>query len=323
MGTFTSSAVAFSPVTSGQSQWLRQISLVVGDSDGNALDLSALRIRFTVTSATTQTLRRLETRIYNLADETVQTIEDEGTQVQLSAGYMNGPFGMIFDGLITQIRRGRESAIDSFVDVIAADGDIAYNWSTVGATLMAGWTQADLQRSLLQSMDGVSAGYSPQLAPTKMPRAKVLYGATRDHLRSFSRTNGLDWHLEGGQVNFVPQGGFIPGEALVVNATTGMVGVPEQTIDGVNVRMLLNPNARTGRVLQIDNASIQSTNYKVPLSAGDYVPSLASDGFYKVYSLRHEGDSRGQAWYTDAICAAINGTAPATPTFINAVVNGL
>ena len=36
-----------------------------------------------------------------------------------------------------------------------------------------------------------------------------------------------------------------------------MVGLPEQTQNGVNVKILLNPSVRCGRSLQINNSSIQ------------------------------------------------------------------
>ncbi len=327
MGTFTAGAVAFNPVPDQQTLWIRQFSLVVGDDAGNALDLSQLQIRFTITSSTRQTPRTLEARIYNLSDETAQSIQDEYTRVQVSAGYENGPFGLIFDGSICQLRRGRESAIDSYLDILAADGDEAYNNSTVATSLAAGWQPADVQNTLIGTMNGISLGNSPDLAQTQAPRGKVLYGMTRDHLRTFSEANGVEWNLEQGRINFVSKSGYIPGEAVVLSSATGLIGVPEQTIDGVNVRALLNPNIKTGRILQIDNASIASTQFNRQIGLDvSRLPDLDRDGMYKVYSLRHLGDTRGNAWYTEAICAALDpsgsGIAVSSPPFINAVING-
>jgi hypothetical protein len=325
--TFSASATAFSPIDSSQRQWLRKVSFVVGDSSGNALDLSALQIRFTVASAVIQTPRLLEARIYNLSDQTTSTIQQEFTRVQLSAGYQDGPFGLIFSGTICNFRRGKESTVDSYLDLVATDGDAAYNQSTVSQSLAAGWTPADVQKTLVQSMKGIMLGNSPELATTQAPRGKVLYGMTRDHLRQFGDANNLDWSIENGQINFVPRGpGYIPGEAIVLSSGTGMIGIPEQTIDGVNVRTLLNPNIRTGRVLQIDNSSIASTQFNQTVGTDvSRLPDLSRDGLYKVYSLRHTGELRSQAWYTDAICEAVDptgGIAVSSPTYINAVVNG-
>lgn len=323
MADFSTTGVAFSPLSSNQRQWIRRIRLVAGDAAGSGVDLSDLQIRFRIASATTQTPRQLEARIYNLSSDTSRTIEQEFTQVQLSAGYQNGPFGILFTGAIAQVRRGRENAVDSFVDIVAADGDFAYNWAVINTTLAKGWTRSDQQKALVQAMNQ-QTGYSPNLPAAQAPRGKVLYGPAKDHLRGFGAATGTQWGSEDGKINFVPEIGYIPGETIILNSASGMVGVPEQTIDGVTVRCLLNPNIRTGRLLQIDNASITSTTLKSPVSANDpfFLPSLDADGMYKVYALHHLGDSRGQEWYTEAVCVAINGTAPLTSTYTNAVVNG-
>lgn len=52
-------------------QWLRKAELIVGDDAGNALDLSALHITFSVHGATTQTLKRATVRVYNLSQDTI------------------------------------------------------------------------------------------------------------------------------------------------------------------------------------------------------------------------------------------------------------
>jgi hypothetical protein len=308
-------------------QWLRKFSLIAGDPTGNARDLSELQIQFQVVNAVTQTLKRLECRIYNPDKQTVYELENEFTRVQLSAGYQEGPFGIIFSGTICQVTHGKESAVDSFVDIVAADGDIPYNSAVINTPLAAGSKPADVQKALVGSMDGITLGYSPELSQTQLPRGKVLYGMTRDKLREFSEANGLNWNLEDGKANFVPKLGYIPGEAIVVSAATGMVGVPKQTIDGVVVRTLLNPRIRTGRLLQIDKQAIQQTRLESPVGSADTafkygIPSLSEDKLYIVYSLQQIGDTRGEPWYTEAICVAHNGTAPARGTFINAVVDG-
>lgn len=320
---------------SNQRQYLRKLSLVVGDVQGNGQDLSALQVRFSITSATIQTPRRLDLRIFNVSKNTATAMQNQYVQISLSAGYENGPFGFIFGGLIAQVRIGREDAANTFVDVIATDGDYAYNFSVINSTLASGWQRADEQKTLIESLKKNAAeaskpkgtftlGASPDLATSKAPRGKVLYGMTRDRMRDFAVATGTQWNLEYGTVNFVAQLGFIPGDAIVLDSASGMIGVPTQTIDGVQVTALLNPNIRTGRLLRIDNASITGNTLKTPISIDDefYQPSLDADNTYKVYALRHIGDTRGQEWYTEAICVAQNGTVPNSSTFINASIDG-
>jgi len=304
-------------------QWLRKVSLIVGNASGQGLDLSQLHIRFTIFSATTQSPNHTTIRVYNVADATAKRLQQEFQQVFLQAGY-DSNFGLIFSGSIKQIRKGRENATDTFVDIIAADGDEAYNWSVVNTTLAAGWSQTDYHAALIQSMSpyGVSAGYAPMFAPSKLPRGKVCYGMARDYMRQLAGAAGMQWTIQDGKLHMVPVAGYLPNEAIVLTSDTGMVGVPTQTVDGILVKCLLNPNIVPGSRVHIDNASIQQAALSVDYTATNYFPSLDDDGLYKVYAMTQTGDTRGPAFYTDMICAAVNGTQPLTSTYTNAVVSG-
>lgn len=313
-------------------QFIRKVSLIVGDSGAQGLDLSELHIRFTIWCATIQSPKHTVIRVYNLSDDTVKRMQKEFTRVFLSAGYGDG-IAQIFSGSIKQIRRGRENATDTFVDIIAADGDTAYNFATLNTTLAAGWTATDVYNAILLSLKpyGVTAGYAPTFPPTKGTRGKSMYGMTRDFLRELANSAGSYWSIQDGRLNIIPISGYIPGPAQVVTNKTGMIGVPTQTVDGIIVKSLLNPNIIPGGRIQIDNASVQQIQFDVSYGAVNnfYDPNNASkntgldaDGLYKVYALTMTGDTRGQDFYSDMICAAVNGTAPLTSNYTNAVASG-
>lgn len=334
MGNFTT-VVDVEAIASDQPQFIRKISLVAGAITGEAIDLSELQIKFSVTSATVQTPRYLEARLYNVSPQTLNSLQNEFAQVQLKAGYQGGPFGIIFNGLIAQIRRGRENNTDSYVDIIAADADYAHNQTPINLTLEAGWTRADQQKACVQELrasttDEASTfkvGYSPEMSDAQAPRGLTMWGMTRDELRRHAEAIGAQWSIEDQKVFFVDYLGYIPGDAIVLNSTTGLIGVPVQTIDGVNFRCLLSPNMKTGRLVQINNSDINSTTLVSPVAPNDpfFLPNLApGDGIYKVYKLKHIGDTRNLEWYTEAICVAVNGTSnvPITSTFRDSVPNG-
>ena len=304
-------------------QWIRRISLIVGDASGNGLDLSALHIKFNVWSATTQSPKHAMIRIYNVADATAVALQQEFTQVFLQAGY-DGSYGQIFSGAIKQARKGRENATDTFVDIVAADSDQAYNWAVVNKTLAAGWSLTNYHLALMQSMAtyGVTAGYTTQFSSVKLPRGKVIYGPARDHMRLLSQSAGAQWTIIDGKLQLVRVNDYIPGQTIVLTSATGMIGMPVQTVDGIVVKSLLNPNIVPGRQIQLDNASIQGAQISVDYTAVNYFPSTDADGFYKVYAVHQNGDTRGQDFYTDLICTAVNGTQPLSSTYTNAVVNG-
>jgi hypothetical protein len=312
-------------------QYLRTVKLVVGGSNivgilanpNAAIDLSELHIRFQVRNTTAQTLKRAEIRIYNLSDDTARKIQNEFTRVELSAGY-GGEAGLIFQGQIAYIMAGKENATDTYVDIFAQDGDAAYNFAVSNRTLAKGWTPDQLYDAMLQDMApyGVTAGYKPAFTAESASRGRACYGMTRDYLRDLAKQQGCEWNIEDGKLNFVPLTSYIPGQAVVVNSNTGMIGTPKMTIQGLMVKTLLNSSIKSGGQVQIDNASIASLKINIPYTGIDVAPGTDADGFYTSRVVQHTGDNRGQEWYTDMICVAVDGTAPAQGPTIVDVPNG-
>lgn len=297
-------------------QYLRQISLKIGN-DQTALDLSNLRIRFSVRRGDLKTPNSADIRVYNVSDQTAQRAQKEFERIVLQAGYA-GNFGVIFDGTIKQVRRGRESQTDTYIDITAADGDSAYNFAVMNTSLAAGSTPDDHLEAALKSMEsrGITMGDSGALSANKLPRGKVMFGMTRDYLDTLGKTQDLSWSFQDGKLTLIPNTAYLPGEAVVVNSATGMVGLPEQTQNGITVKMLLNPSVKVGRRLQINNASIQQMRYGLAIGDDPVTRKalvsvyLDADGFYRSIVVNHSGDSRGNEWYTDVICLAIDATIP-------------
>lgn len=305
-------------------QYLRQCSLVVGNAAGDALDLSDLHIRFRIWQGTTSTPHHATIRVYNLSNDTSYRVQNEFTQLQLQTGYGDDDLTGLFSGTLIQKRDGRENGTDTFLEMLVQDGDAPFNFSVTNATLAAGWTLPGLHSTLLKGLAsyGIVEGLTPDFAPTRFPRGKVLYGMTRDHLNLLGDLSGSDWHFSGGKLNLLPRVGYLgdPSKALVLTAETGLIGMPAQTIDGIIVRCLHNANIKVGALLKIDNQSIQRARYSADYQAiNEAIPSLANDGLYKVLCVTHEGDTRGQAWYTEVICSAEDGTQPITQRTIAAV----
>ena len=132
------------------------------------------------------------------------------------------------------------------------------------------------------------------------------------------------WQLVDGQVQMVPEDKYIH-EAIVLNADTGLIGMPQQTMGGgVNVRCLINPNIRINGLIQLDQASVYRAalgNSEIAQSPGriteteengnrvltgttSQAASIATDGVYIVKAIDYTGDTRGQAWYMDLMCFA-------------------
>ncbi|MCA7953844.1 hypothetical protein LGM43_26605 [Burkholderia seminalis] len=296
-------------------QYLRKASLVIG-SDSDALDLSDLQFSFGIRRGDIQTPNSARIRIFNLSDNTAQRISGEFTRVVLQAGYQNGPFGVIFDGTIKQVRRGRFSQTDTVTDVTAASGDAWYTYATIRKTLAAGSTYVDHVQAVIESMKpyGLTVGYMPQFDVNPLPRGRVLVGMAREIMRNAAYNLNADWSIQDTQLQIVPQDSYIPGEAIVLTSKTGMIGLPQQDQNGITIKCLLNPNARVSGLVQIDNKSIQLGEYSLTISKSAVESNLNlsrfghlnSDGVYKILIAEHDGDTRGESWHTTLKCIDVD-----------------
>ncbi len=295
-------------------QWLRKCTLKVEGVD-EAIDMSELRIRFEVEGALSAFSNLANISITNLSDRTAQKIHEEGKQVTLEAGYEDG-YGVIFKGNVYQKRGNtRETPTDKVFQLTCKSGDSGLVYGVVNKTLSAGHTWRDQVDAALDALKpfGVTAGHIADLGSQTFPRARSLFGQARDLLKTIAQSTGSTWHIADQKLNIIKSNEPLPGEAFVLNSNTGMIGMPVQTMGGIQVRMLLNPRVVPGTRLKIDQKSIvqaqldASGRPDAELNNQAY-PMLASDGFYKVVTRDHIGDTRGQPWYTDCSCVALNET---------------
>lgn len=295
--------------TSNTLQFGRVCTLLVSNKQGNAMDLSNLRIKFMVKKSGIMTPNSAVIRVYNLDLTAAATIRKEFTKVILQAGYV-GNFGGVFRGNIKQVILGRENATDTFIDIVGGDGDQAYNFAIVNKTLAAGSSNQDQLNASFTAMftQGVGQGYVGTLPPAKLPRGKVMYGAAKDYVRNVADSTNCSWSIQDEQVVFLSEKTYLPGQAVVLTSKTGMVGTPSQTTEGINIKCLLNPKLKCHGRVQINNASVAAyqLNPSVPGSPANTPALLTADGVYYILVAEYIGDTRGTDWYTNLVCLSID-----------------
>lgn len=299
--------------TEPSQQFGRQFSLLVSNKRGQALDLSSFRVKFSVKKTGYLTPNSADIYVYNLSSETAQFIKKEFTKVVLQAGY-SGNYGTIFTGNIKQLIIGRESATDTFINLMCGDGDQAFNFSpvvkTIGSARTGGATPAQQLDAAINSMgaNGVGTGYIGPLPQVKLPRGKVMYGNARDYIQAVSDTNNLNWSIQDGNVVILPERNYRPGTAVVLTYKTGLIGTPQQTVEGIQAKCLLNPKIHCHTRVKIDNSSVAQykIDFSTPGSPANTPSSLNYDGYYYVWVASHSGDTRGTEWYTSIKMLTIN-----------------
>lgn len=313
------------PAADETQQYLRHITLVVYGTDlsengQNGIDLSNLRIKASIKKSDTMTPNVADIRVYNVSQETALSmllnlspvqngvLQKDAGKVILQGGYDNN-FGVIFKGNIKQIILGRESATDTFVDIVAGDGERAYNYAVVNATIAAGATQDDQLKAVTTSTtpQGVTLGYVGNKGTSaKLPRGKVMFGNAKNYLRDIAKNTDQTWSIQDEQLDLVPVGGYVKGTQVILTSKTGLVGTPQQTTQGVNIKCLLNPFIKVNGLVNIDEASV--ADYKInlgtPNSPANIPPPLTQDGSYFVMIIEYQLDTRGVEWYCNLTCIA-------------------
>jgi len=294
------------------------LTLVAGDK---ALDLSEFRFRFTTQADDEESPNNANIRVYNLSSSLIKSIKGEFSRVRIQAGYGDN-FGLIFEGGIRQYRIGRENMTDTYLDILAADGDEAYNFAMISQSLGAGSTGMQRIEATIIEMkkQGVDLGkvVVPDFGGT-LPRGKVLWGLGKQIMRDEVRSVDATWSIQNGKINIISLTKYLPGEAVVLTSSTGLIGRPEQTQDGIMAKCLLNPKIQIGGLVKIDNASINQTSFVnngfessqgIPYNTWGngykMLADISSDGMYRVFVAEHEGDTRGTPFYTNLTLLAVD-----------------
>jgi hypothetical protein len=286
------------------------------------IDLSAMHFTFKTFAADQESPNNCVIRIFNLSrgdnQNTVQDIiKGEYSRVILQAGYENGEFAVIFDGNVKQFKVGRLTGTDTYLDLLCADGDLGYNFAQISQSIAAGSTPKQRIDAIVKSMQqyGVTEGSIAPSTGGTLPRGKVLFGMARAMLRQQAASQQATWSIQNGKVNVIPLTGYLPGEPVVLDSLNGMIGMPEQTNDGIRVKCLLNPKILPGQQVRINNRAINQTIQASPGAAPvpfnqwtgiQLLADVTSDGLYRVFVAEHEGDTRGQAWYSELTCLSVD-----------------
>lgn len=299
-------------------QYLRTVSVQIeggktftytGTENGG----QGLRITFETTQKDASTPNVARIGIFNLTDKTTSPAFFTGKTVTLSAGYASGPIYVLFKGQIRQARNLRADVTDKVLAILATDGSEPRNYAVVNKTLSAGHTHYDRVMACFEPMKalGIGLGFIDKaaLSKVKFPRGAALFGNAKDWLRQTAAATKTSWSIQNGKLQILSNDKPLPGGAIVLNSKTGLVGLPIQTIQGIEGVALLNGQIVPGCTVKIDQKSIQQAEFDPSVTGAPNNAQLerfgiSTDGTYKVFYVGHTGDTRGEPFFTSFIAVA-------------------
>ena len=255
------------------------------------MDVSSLRCKFEIYKNMDEEPNYSVITIYNLAASSETSIIENGASVTVEAGYFNAAFGLIFNGEIIQWARGKENGTDKYMRLVCQDGDHLLTSAFVTTTLAKGATQQDVVSMCLSDENTGKL----DLKSGSLPRAKTMFGLSRDYLHQAAVTSDAKFYVEDSVANIVSASFANAQLCADLRPDTGLIGTPEQTDYGVSAKCLLNPCLKLNARVRIDS------EYIVPQEAkkGTELSALPTDGVYRISRINYVGDTRGQAWYCE------------------------
>lgn len=277
-----------------------------------------LHITFEIQKTIYRTPNVALVKIYNLNSTSEKKVDKEFNDLIIQCGY-HGQVRVCFRGNIRFAYHYRE-VNDRIVEINAADGDKDFHNAIVNFTLAAGHSDQQTVDSLLTSFQATTLGHvHGKNLKAKRLRGKTYVGSARDVLDQIARESDGNWSIQDGKLILVPVDSVLPGEAIAVSSETGLLGAPEVNDKGITIKVMMDPRIIPGGKLWLMNNEVKQKHLKAEKTGqkrklhGPNVPVRTDpDGVYKVYAVKHVGDTRGGDWYSECKCVALDSPIPST-----------
>lgn len=250
-----------------------------------SLDLSALACKFKVSRSLYGYAGTCELEVRNLSEthrREILAAPRRTTYIEVQAGYREGT-ALIFRGDKRKTIPVRENT-DWVMKITAGDGEHALRNARVGRSFAAGSTVQQVVQHIADAM-GVGAGNAATALrgatlgglDGTFPEGTMLHGLAAEELTRLTSSSGLTWSIQDGNLQILPRGGALAREAILLSASTGLIGAPE-VVDRrtLTVKALLIPGLVPGQQVVLD--------------------SSVATGAWRISQAEYSGDTHGQDW---------------------------
>lgn len=268
-------------------RYLRTVRAAIGDTDAETR-IEQLLIRFEIRHEATDTPASGTIDFFNLADATETRIRDRGEQIRLWAGYGDDP-PLIAAGDVRRVERMR--ADQDRITRVHFGGHVALQTSATFQRAYEGTvTVREIVTDIVAAM-GLELGPLDAIPEDATVEDVTHGGGARFWLTQRLRPLGVEWYEESGVIRFTRQATSVDDrrgdDTVVVSETTGMVGTPTTTDDGVRVRTLLDAR------ITLD------TRFRIVTAVTGERATEISAGEFKAVTVTHAGDNRDGNFHTE------------------------
>jgi hypothetical protein len=269
-------------------QWLRKVRVTFSGSSGTYVinpggnQTDQLKVAFSISKGISGSANSAEIQIWNMNEDHRNSVGKELDDVVLEAGYMppggSSNVGIIFSGQMRDVEHEKNGP-DIITRLSCGEGDRALRKAVISKTYPKGTPVQEVVEAIYLEFEKQGIKKGEWKFPDNMKIPKRPYSACAPcsrELNSLGRSNGFYWSIQNGTMEVIPGDGFLPGVVLL-NSSTGLIGVPTITDNGVKVSALLNPEIRPNRTVKIESEVLEMNG---------------ENGLYRVSQIEYTGDNR-------------------------------
>ncbi len=280
----------------GSQLFQRAARLTIGNLDGSTAFQTAfvpgsqvpgLRVSFQIKRTLKPEPSSAHIKLFNASKEHRAQMKTRGAPVVLEAGYTN-TIGRIFAGQARYIDHRREGA-DWVTALECGDGLMPLRFGRLAESYGPGTSTLQVAQRLIAALGPMTAGSQAVLESAltdQFPRGYVVRGPAAVELHALLAGRGLEFSVQHGKVQVLPQGGSTTDVAPLLTPDTGLIGSPEHgtpepsqprtTAKTLKFRCLIQPTINPGGLVNIQAQSAK--------------------GLLRVLSVEISGDTHGGDW---------------------------
>ncbi len=252
-------------------------------------EIDQLRIQFEITKSLVREPNTANITITNLAEGSRGRIE-KASKVTLTAGYEDSQ-SVIFIGDVRTAEHFHNRP-DWETVIGAGDGERAYKHARMSESFKAGTPAGLVVKACARAMgfdDGVLKDVVANVnASHAYKSGYTAHGRASDELTKVLTATDYEWSIQDQQLQVLAWYEVLPA-SVTLSSETGLLGSPSAgTPESVGdrptmlIRSLLQPEIKPGALIDLQ--------------------SRQHNGRFKVYKVRHVGDTAGGDWYSEAEC---------------------
>lgn len=293
-------------------RFLRHYKLTIGkkgQQEGMVIE-PPLRIEFDIEKDSESEPNENTIKIYNLAPETRQAIEQPDMRCILYAGYEEEADYLLCSGDIASAYSYHEGA-DWVTELYVLDGLVEIRDTAVSLGYGKGVKSTQIVNDIASKM-GVTLVGADSLKSRSWANGFSFYGAAAKALDKVVAGTGLEWSIQNGELQIVNRHGVTKREGYVLAKDSGLIGFPERTREAARSKKQDTPNQKKDEKFAFDRQARDGWNVKsllLPMvNPCDKIKleSVTVTNWFRVEKVKHSGDSHSGDWQTELHLVDLN-----------------